>query len=83
MPSLHQGDVLEEEVEEEEWSDAGRHPHQHFPAANVLRPYQMHALSHTYCQLLISIYRINHSNLSLCFTTSVVPLPRESLEQFG
>ena len=36
--SLHQGDVLEEEVQEEEWSDAGRHPSRHFPAANVIQP---------------------------------------------
>ena len=49
MPSLHQGDVLEEEVEEEEWSDAGRHPPRHFPAANVIRPNHIHAVYHQGC----------------------------------
>ena len=28
---------------------AGRHPPWHLPAANVLRPYQAHAISHTSC----------------------------------
>ena len=37
---------------------AGRHPPRHLPAANVLRPYHIHALSHTSCLRLISIYEI-------------------------
>ncbi len=65
-----QGDV-QEERQGEEWSDTGRHPHQHLPAANVMRLYQTQALSHTCCQLLISIYRINHSNLCHCLNPSV------------
>ena len=40
-----QGDV-QEEGQGEEWSDAGRHPPRHLPAANVLRPSQIHALTH-------------------------------------
>ena len=38
-----QGDV-QEEGQGEEWSDAGRHPPRHLPAANVLRPNHLHAI---------------------------------------
>ena len=38
-----QGDV-QEEGQGEEWSDAGRHPPWHLPAANVLRPNHIHAI---------------------------------------
>ena len=70
MPSLHQGDVLEEEVEEEEWSDAGRHPPRHFPAANVIRPNHTPArISHT-CLHVIVFHSINYSNLSHRLNTS-------------
>ena len=52
--SLHQGDVLEEEVQEEEWSDAGRHPPRHFPAADLTRPNHIHAeISHTCLHLIL------------------------------
>ena len=59
-----QGDV-QEEGQGEEWSDAGRHPPWHLPAANVLRPNHIHGTSHMYCLRLFSIQWINHSDLCL------------------
>ena len=45
---------VQEEGQGEEWSDAGRHPPRHLPAANVLRPNHIHAVSHITCLRLFS-----------------------------
>ena len=48
-----QGDV-QEEGQGEEWSDAGRHPPRHFPAADLTRPNHIHAeISHTCLHLIL------------------------------
>ena len=64
-------------------SYAGRHPHWHLPAANALRPNHFHASHYNSCLRLISIYKINHSNLRPRLIPSVVPSPGISRATLG